>query len=337
MAPVLSICIPTCNRGGYLYFTLKSIVEQHIFKNTQDIEIVIFDNGSTDTTEKISKLFVDKYPNKIIYKRIDSDLCGDERFEKVLRLGSGEVLKLHNDNYMFKDGALELIVSKIKEFGDEKPVLFFSNGNSRVNKSVMCNNLNEFVESASYLTTWIASFSIWKEDFDKFEDFSKNLNTNLIQADVLFRMSSGGKKMFIMDDQIFIGQGVLKKGGYNIAKVFGKNYLGLLKKYLGSDLDKEVYEKEKKVLLLNHIIPMRFVSAIKYSGWVFQNQGYWRYLIKNYWYNLYLYLSIFKILKCSTESELNIIGQKLNRNSYQKYWKKRNKHNQTTIFAYKNS
>lgn len=331
MTPVLSICIPTFNRCGYLYFTLKSIVEQDIFKNTNDIEIVISDNCSTDLTERISELFTQQFPEKIIYNKNNQNI-GDKNFEKVLQLANGEVLKLHNDNFIFVDGALEKVVENIKQNSTEKPMFFFANGNSRINESKICNDLDEFVEAASYLTTWIAAFSIWKEDFDKITDFSKNVHTQLMQTDIVFRFASTGKKMFVFNEFILDGLSVLKKGGYNIPKIFGKNYLALLKPYLKTgNLSKKIYEHEKKVLLLNHIIPMKFSTSRRENGWQFKNDGYWKHLIKDYWYNFYFYTSLIKIFGLIIEAELNLINRKLNKKSYQKYWRKRNRHNETTI------
>lgn len=331
MTPILSICIPTYNRSGYLYFTLKSIVEQEIFKNTYDVEIIISDNHSSDLTERISKIFVEKFPDKIIYNKNEENI-GDKNFEKVLQLANGEVIKLHNDNFTFVDGALSKIVEEINIQRKDKPMIFFANGNSRVGASKLCNNLNEFVEAASFLTTWIAAFSMWREDFENFNDFSKNVRTQLMQTDVLFQQSASGKKIFVYNESVFASPGVLKKGGYNIAKIFGKNYLSLLKVYLKTgQLNKNVYENEKKALLLNHIIPMKFTSSSREGGWQFKNDGYWRHLIKDYWYNLYFYTSVIKIFRLMLDAELNLIWRKLNKNSYQKYWHKRNRHNETTI------
>lgn len=328
---ILSICIPTYNRCGYLYFTLKSIVDQEIFITTNDIEIIVSDNCSSDFTEKITKIFMDKFPNKIKYNKNETNL-GDRNFEKVLTLATGEVLKLHNDNFSIIDGELEIIVNKIKEMREEKPTIFFANGNSPLGKDMMCNNMNEFISAASYLTTWIAAFSIWKEDFDSFKEFSKNVHTQLMQTDVLFRFSASGKKIFVFNELVFEGQGVLKKGGYNVSKIFGKNYLSLLKTYLKSgELDKTTYENEKKRLLLKHIIPMKFSSSRRENGWNFKNDGYWRHLVKDYWKNSYFYTSIIQILRIMLDAELNLIGRKLNPNTYQKYWRKRNRHNDTTI------
>lgn len=330
--PILSICIPTYNRCGYLYLTLKSIVEQELFQNTTDVEIVISDNCSTDLTEKISKIFADKYPDKVIYNRNEINIGGDKNFEKALTLGNGEVLNLHNDNYLFRDDSLQKMVEKIKTLRETKPTIFFSNGNSRINDSKLCKSLDELVTTVSCSTTWISSFSIWKNYFETFDNFSRNVHTNLMQVDVLFRTIAEKRgDIFVFDDRLFEEQPVPQKGGYNLAKVFGDNYLTLLEAYLGKDLDREVYEKEKKFLLLEHIIPTKFIASLKNDGYIFGNDGYWKHLHKHYKHNLYFYTSIFKISNCLLNVFLYRLNKMLNPNAYKKYWRKRNKHNDTHI------
>ncbi|RZK24044.1 MAG: glycosyltransferase, partial [Flavobacterium sp.] len=55
-----SIIIPTRNRADQLSRTMKSLVELDF--NTSEFEIIIVDNGSTDSTEHLSKEFINKYP-----------------------------------------------------------------------------------------------------------------------------------------------------------------------------------------------------------------------------------------------------------------------------------
>lgn len=327
---ILSICIPTFNRCGCLYFTLKSIVDQEIFQSTDDIEIVISDNCSTDFTPQIAKMFVQKYPDKIKYSRNEENIL-DLNFEKALSLGKGKVLKLHNDNFVFNPGALKYIINKIKELEDQKPMIFFTNHNSPLGKDTLCNNLSEFVQAVSFQSTWLAAFSIWKEDFDQYKNFSRSVDKKLIQTDVFFNMSASGKKIFVCNEYIFEGRDVVSKGGYNRAKIFGQNYLGLLKEYLPDKLDEKVYEHEKKVLFLNQIVPLRFAVTSRKKEWKFVNDGFWRHLFKDYWYNLYFYTSIVKVVRLIIDAKLNMICRKLNKNSPQKYWRKKNRHNQTTI------
>jgi glycosyltransferase involved in cell wall biosynthesis len=53
MSPKVSICIPTYNRKDYLKETLDSVFTQ----TYRDYEVVIVDDGSTDGTEEMIKLF----------------------------------------------------------------------------------------------------------------------------------------------------------------------------------------------------------------------------------------------------------------------------------------
>jgi abequosyltransferase len=59
--PLLSICIPTYNREKYLRRLLDSIVFQKEFIDTNDVEIVIADNASTDSTEELVNEYTKKY------------------------------------------------------------------------------------------------------------------------------------------------------------------------------------------------------------------------------------------------------------------------------------
>ena len=59
----VSIIVPTYNVELYLYECLKSLVTQTL----DEIEILVIDNNSTDTTRKIIKEYMSKYPDKIIY------------------------------------------------------------------------------------------------------------------------------------------------------------------------------------------------------------------------------------------------------------------------------
>lgn len=53
--PLLSICIPTYNRAKTLDKTLLTLTGQDFFNVSDDVEIVISDNCSTDDTGEICK------------------------------------------------------------------------------------------------------------------------------------------------------------------------------------------------------------------------------------------------------------------------------------------
>jgi glycosyltransferase involved in cell wall biosynthesis len=59
--PILSICVPTYNREKCLRRLLDSIVFQKEFIDTNDVEVVISDNASTDSTKELVNEYVKKY------------------------------------------------------------------------------------------------------------------------------------------------------------------------------------------------------------------------------------------------------------------------------------
>ena len=110
--PILSICIPTYNRVQYLNLALQSIVETKIFQETDDVEIVVSDNASTDETPALMERYVDLYHKKIKYQRNSNNIY-DKNFEIVLSLGTGVFRKLSNDNIIYSEESLAYIVDII--------------------------------------------------------------------------------------------------------------------------------------------------------------------------------------------------------------------------------
>lgn len=84
MTYILSICIPTFNRGPFIRETIESIVAQY----TSDVEIVISDNASTDGTDEIVR-DMQKRHERITYYRSESNVGADRNFLKVIELASG--------------------------------------------------------------------------------------------------------------------------------------------------------------------------------------------------------------------------------------------------------
>ncbi|ELX11388.1 glycosyltransferase family 2 [Janthinobacterium sp. HH01] len=257
---VLSICIPTFNRGPFLKQTLESIVAQQAFTDTREIEVVISDNCSDDSTQAVGQAFAAAYPDKIKYARHPEPVFPDKNFEAALRMGSGTYLKLHNDNLTILDGSLAELVKVYRAVEAEKPVVFFTNGNMFAGNAIeVLNTFDEFVTRVSYFATWIGGFGMWRDEFYAMPDFGRNVQLKLVQTDVMFRLMGLGKRAIVLYGRYFAGVNAGRKSGYNVAQVFGTNYLTLLKPYLANgQLSQAVYETEKKALLINHIIPYYF-------------------------------------------------------------------------------
>ena len=229
--PFLTIAIPTINRSRVLDKSLESITEQEIFKSTQNIEIVVCDNFSSDDTENICQKYLAKYPGKFFYYKNTTNI-GDKNFEKSLSFGTGEFLKLSNDTLLYKQNSLQHIVNLIKKNKEKKPLLFFLN-NKRPTPTCIYETASaeDFLSKVSFWVTWIGGFGIWKIDFDNLIDFNRRSDTNLTQVDIIFRLlSQENKKAIIDNNRLFkvqklpVNQKLPIKGGYNFFNIFVKKY-----------------------------------------------------------------------------------------------------------------
>lgn len=293
MTPLLSICIPTYNRVDFLRQVLDSIVSQDEFTQTDQIQIVISDNCSTDTTPELVKQYIAQYGSKIKYSKTEKNI-GFDNFERVMANGDGKFLKLHNDYLLLKPNALSVMLYYIEKYCSEKPILFFRNI-PHVPQAVHCETLDDFMKEISFFNTWIACFGMWKTTHDSQTDWFRANKSSLPQTDILCRMLAGGTSALIIYDEIFTLLPVAQKGGYNIAEVFGYNYLQILKKFVEKGaLSKSVYRREKKEILLKHINPFYFDIKKEYA---FYQTGYFKWLWNDYKYCPYFYIGYLKWMR----------------------------------------
>ncbi len=327
--PVVSICIPTFNRCQYLDATLKSITSQQVFLESNDFEVVVTDNCSTDETAAVVEVYRIQFPDKIMYLCHPENVGPEANFRAALACGKGKYLKLHNDNLMFLDGSLAEILKIIQATQNEKPVIFFTNGNKASGDLFkICNGLDEFVKAVSFFSTWIGGFGLWRDDFLKIQNILEHASSRLIQTHIVFEQIASHKRAIIFYQNYFVGQPTGKKSGYNIAEVFGRNYLGILKKYVASNLlSRDVFDVEKRDILINHTLPYFFDS-----GNDFDKSSFFEHMIDYkddpYFYKaLEEYLQKF-LLQSSAASVNKISEQSL---LLEQQWRLLNPHNETIL------
>ncbi|WP_321952703.1 glycosyltransferase [Paraburkholderia bannensis] len=260
---LLSLCIPTYNRAAVLKTTLESIVTQEAFLATDEIEVVIADNCSSDNTAALVTEYVQRFPGKFVFHQNEVNIGPEKNFQLVLSKARGQFLKLHNDSLLVRNGSLAEIVKVVRASSNLKPTIFMTNGAKEApNPIEPLADLDSFIQRVSYVCTWIGAFGLWREQFQSIPDFLANESSRLIQTDVLLKLISTGKGVLVLHGNYFFSQEVGRKSGYNLAEVFGKNYLGMLKKYVASGkISPQTYAKEKQDLLLNHILPYYMDSA----------------------------------------------------------------------------
>ena len=111
--PWLSVLIPTYNGEDYLASALDSILIQ----GDNEIECIIVDDGSSDSTLAIAKSYQDKLPLTVIQRKRQSNWVTNTNY--ALALAEGEyVCFLHQDDLWLKNR-----LSKMKEVIKEYPTV----------------------------------------------------------------------------------------------------------------------------------------------------------------------------------------------------------------------
>lgn len=251
----LSICIPTYNRSEYLCDTIESIISQPEFTESDEVEIIISDNCSSDDTELAVKKYIERYPEKIKYNR-NTENIRDLNYEKVLSMASGAMLKLHNDTLNLNPEVLGRLLNVIKRNLDNDTIPFFVNGRIEdLNDPVICCSAAEFIQVVSHFSTWIASFCISKKQFLRMNDFSARVDIFITQVYVLMKLLSEGNQIEVVPDIFFTSIIPQKKGGFSLSEVFLSGYFEILSPYFITDKEKAVLKEEKRKMLYNFFLP----------------------------------------------------------------------------------
>ena len=247
--PLLSICIPTYNRSQYLKKTLDSIICQEEF-SPDNVEIVISDNCSTDDTEIVCKEYTEQYENIKYFRNTEN--IRDRNFPLVLSKGSGVLLKLCNDTLIFNDFSLSKLLELVVNNKKEKPVIFTSNGNCKINDKCSFTSLEDFMYNASFWITWIGGYCIWKEHWNEFGNTEDGCKESLWQVPSLLKYINNMKKAIICNAFLFTIQTVEKKNiSYGLYKVFYINYLGFIRNYINNGISQTCYDWLEEDLLFN--------------------------------------------------------------------------------------
>ena len=286
---LLTLAIPTYNRAKVLDETLNHFINDKDFSDV--IEIIISDNCSDDNTEEIVKKYTCQYEN-IKYYRNEENIK-DRNFSKVLSLGSGKYIKIFNDTVRLNPGMLKFILNKVEEnTPNEANILFYQNTSRFSNMNMICKGIDQFVDKASYWSTWTANYGIWRDQLYDLKDLDRVSHLQLSQVDWSLQMADIDKKIIIYFEDFFKISPVSKKGGYNFYQVFISNYLSILSPYIISKkLNRLTYEKEKYRLLKYCILPWTIIFFItSKENYSFKKNNYLKIIYNHYWYCPYFYM-----------------------------------------------
>ena len=107
--PLVSIGIPTYNRAALLERAVQSLVAQ----DYPNIEILISDNASEDTTQKICEVMCSHYPFVRSYRN-RNNVPALSNFRKVLLLSNGEYFMWAADDDFWEPNFVSVLVEKLE-------------------------------------------------------------------------------------------------------------------------------------------------------------------------------------------------------------------------------
>lgn len=108
--PLVSIAMATYNGEDYLYKQLKSICDLE-YKN---IELIISDDGSTDSTLDIINEFTDKLPIKLVHNILKHGV--NHNFENALRHCNGAYVALCDQDDIWLPDKINVLMENISDY-----------------------------------------------------------------------------------------------------------------------------------------------------------------------------------------------------------------------------
>lgn len=208
--PILSICIATYNRAGYIGETLESIIPQL----DDDAELLVVDGASTDNTEDVVQKYVQK-ESRIRYVRLSTKGGVDQDYDKSVELARGEFCWLFTDDDLLKPGAVAAVKAAIKKGYDLVVVnaevrdreLSVILGRRRIimqdNKAYAPNSMEHlFVDALNYLSfigAVVIRRSIWLS-----RERGLYFGTEFVHVGVIFQKPLPGPALIIAEPYIII-------------------------------------------------------------------------------------------------------------------------------------
>lgn len=300
---LLSICIPTYNRGYVLNDTLERITNDPEFDD--EVEIIISDNCSTDDTVSVVSKYQQIHDN-IRYYCNDKNVK-DLNFMRALSYGNGEYLKLINDYIYFLPGGLKYMKSCIRaNLKSERPLFFIEKVRKHLRgDDVSCHSLDDFIYSVSYFSTWIANFGCWRKDFYAVTNKERFLNLLLMQVDWLYRIVSINKGCLICTGKIIAKSSLDlgKRGGYNYVQVHVANYYKIMYSYVEEGkLSLRTYNLDRKYTLRRYRSRLINALAFRNKGFNFETKNSYLVLWRHYreFPALYMLLALCLFLRALT-------------------------------------
>ena len=231
--PLLTIAIPTFNRASHLELLLKTLsIELEGLCNK--IEIIVFDNASTDRTPEVCRNFVTQTPSAFIVRN-ETNIGAENNFLECFSRAQGHYFWMIGDDDLPKSGLINKLLSLV---AIEDPDLIYMESEwlekictPKQNYSIeklhaKQISLNDLAIKINIWFTFISAIVINRNFFFKSHsllDARRYHGTNLVQLGWVLEVLKSGNKFFYIEDKCIVAT-ANNSGGYEIVKTFCINF-----------------------------------------------------------------------------------------------------------------
>lgn len=226
---LLSICIPTYNRAGYLEPCMRQFLQQ-MQPYGDRIELIVSDNCSNDHSAELVNGFITKgYPVK--YIRNEKNIGVDANLLQCFEQSRGRYCWIFGDDDLLLDGKLAQVIPQLES--DRFAMLYLGNywygediekerpaGAKKEQLLVFEDNM-AFLKKINIWVTFISA-AIFKKELVSTNEAKDFLGTNLCQLLWILPAIFSSKAALYMDGYYLACKGN-NTGGYGLFNTFGNN------------------------------------------------------------------------------------------------------------------
>ena len=263
--PLLTIAIPTYNRAKSLDLLLQSISGQLMGIDDQDLEVLIFDNCSTDNTSDIAESNALRH-SIFKYVKNQENIGPDNNFVKAFNSAQGQYLWMLGDDELLFDGAIPwaLKFCREKEFGcvylSSIPAVFDQIHHflsQPIDSSIKFKRFKsyQFAQAINYRITFLSGSIVNREKLIESNphikaDIEQYSKSNLVHLTWIFSSILSMPYSYYVATPLFAAT-IANSGGYSPVKVFVANLSEIFGYYF----------------LPINIHAKKFISHIALIGW----------------------------------------------------------------------
>ncbi len=300
----VSVIVPVHNTSQYLHRCLRSLVSQTL----QDIEILVFDDGSCDSSFTIMQEYAQQYENMHIFTQENVGIAktrnrGMEvaKGEYIVFIDSDDYIDSHMLEEMYekaKKETLDIVICNYQEVNEEGDILRsfdFANfeTTSLFKRPQLLNEINYGPCNKMFERSLLMNSEIRYPEATKYEDFPfvmdciiQSKHIGCVRKPFYYYVIHDNSETTLMDERVFDILPILAKVNQSLRGAFPLyeqlEYLNIDK--VTTYCLQQVYQKDKASVKRFQEEAYAFLTS-SYPNWkqnkIFKQQPFLKYIIKS--------------------------------------------------------